>query len=70
VIVCVCHAVSDRAIRDAAAGGASLDDVARATRAGTSCGCCKETVKALLGTAAPCKPDAPCAGCPKARAAA
>ena len=70
MIVCVCHAVSDRTVRDAAARGATVQEVARATRAGTSCGCCVETLEAMLGAAGPCKPEAPCPGCPHARPAA
>jgi bacterioferritin-associated ferredoxin len=69
VIVCVCHAVSDRTLRDLAASR-SPDDVVKLTRAGTACGCCRDEVSRVLGEARPCRPDAPCAGCPHARATA
>jgi bacterioferritin-associated ferredoxin len=67
MIVCLCRNVSDRAIRAAVETGArSADEVARATCAGTSCGCCRPAVEAILRShAAPCR-EAPCAGCPRA----
>jgi bacterioferritin-associated ferredoxin len=67
VIVCLCHAVSDRTIRAARAEGAhTVEAIAAATGAGTGCGCCRGTIAKLL--AEPCRPAA-CAGCP-ARASA
>jgi bacterioferritin-associated ferredoxin len=68
MIVCVCRRVSDRAVLAAMAAGArSLADVARATGAGTSCGCCRGTIEALLAAVAPAPCSAsPCAGCPRA----
>ncbi len=71
MIVCVCRNVSDRAVAAAAERGAKdVQDVARATGAGTSCGCCHESIEAVLtqGQDAPCR-SAPCAGCPRARPA-
>ncbi len=68
MIVCVCQNVSDRAIAEAAQGGAKdLHEVARATGAGTSCGCCHQTIEAVLsnGQYGPCK-STPCEGCPRA----
>jgi len=71
MIVCVCQNVSDRAIAAAAEKGAKdVGDVTRATGAGTSCGCCHETIAEMLGQEqwAPCK-STPCAGCPRAASA-
>lgn len=49
MIVCQCKVVNDRAITDAVAAGAkTLAQLARATGAGTDCGCCVFAVKALL----------------------
>jgi bacterioferritin-associated ferredoxin len=69
VIVCLCHAVSDRTLRELASARPP-DEVVRLTRAGTACGCCREDVARLLSDASPCRPDAPCAGCPRAQASA
>jgi bacterioferritin-associated ferredoxin len=70
VIVCVCHNLSDGAIRaEVAAGARTADDVARATGAGTDCGCCRATVEALVQSHPPCS-SPPCAGCPRLAAAA
>ncbi len=64
MIVCLCRAVSDHAIRSAAAGR-TLDEVVRATGAGSDCGCCSEEVARIA--AGPCRAE-PCAGCPRAAA--
>ncbi len=66
MIVCMCHAVSERDLRELFAAGASLPDVARATGAGSSCGACRPAV-AELGSPAgegDCSSRAPCPGCP------
>jgi bacterioferritin-associated ferredoxin len=64
MIVCVCHAVSDGHMRQLVAGGASEHEIVRLTRAGTSCGCCVDAVKALMGAPRPaCGKDVPCPGC-------
>jgi bacterioferritin-associated ferredoxin len=71
MIVCVCQNVNDRAIAAAAESGAKdVHDVARATGAGTLCGCCHETIAEVLGREkwTPCK-STPCAGCPRAASA-
>ena len=67
MIVCLCHAVSDRALRDAVhAGAGSREEVVQATRAGTECGCCRaelsRVVEAALGS---CGHEVPCPGCPR-----
>jgi bacterioferritin-associated ferredoxin len=65
MIVCSCHAVSDQALRLAAAHAASAAEVAALTGAGTDCGCCREDVEAIVAESArPCRAD-PCPGCPK-----
>jgi bacterioferritin-associated ferredoxin len=49
LLVCHCHRVCDRAIRDCIDSGArSLDDIGRACGAGTACGGCTATIGALL----------------------
>jgi bacterioferritin-associated ferredoxin len=69
MIVCSCHAVSDRALRDAVAAGAHVDDIIATTRAGTDCGCCKEEIEAIVSERyGPCR-STPCAGCPRRAAA-
>ncbi len=69
MIVCLCHAVSDRTLRDLGAARPP-EEVVRLTRAGTACGCCQEEVARVLGEARPCRPGSPCAGCPHVRASA
>jgi bacterioferritin-associated ferredoxin len=65
VIVCVCHNLSEAAIRaQLEAGASTVDDVARATGATTDCGCCRPEVEALVG-ARPCA-SPPCPDCPRA----
>jgi bacterioferritin-associated ferredoxin len=62
VIVCVCKSISDRVVRAARAAGAlTAEAIAVVTGAGTSCGCCHDTIETML--AAPCKAE-PCLGCP------
>ncbi len=69
MIVCLCRNVSEARIRAAISAGArSADDVARATGAGTGCGCCRGTVDAIVRGSAPCAWP-PCPGCPNAAAA-
>jgi bacterioferritin-associated ferredoxin len=69
MIVCSCHAVSDQALRAAAAGGASRDEVMASTGAGTDCGCCRDEVESILAErSGPCRAD-PCPGCPRRAAA-
>jgi bacterioferritin-associated ferredoxin len=49
MILCVCAAVSDRAIRDVMDAGAStVGSVARITGAGTGCGACVCDIKRML----------------------
>lgn len=66
MIACVCHAVTDRTIRAAAAAGASAEDIRRATGAGATCGCCADFVQQVVEEEAGCHSGgAPCAGCPR-----
>jgi bacterioferritin-associated ferredoxin len=47
--VCICHAVTDHTIRDAAAGGVeTLDHLAAVTGAGSCCGSCRPLALAIL----------------------
>jgi bacterioferritin-associated ferredoxin len=47
--VCICAAVTDRQFRAAAAAGAAtLDDLAVTLGVGTGCGCCREHAQQLL----------------------
>jgi bacterioferritin-associated ferredoxin len=49
VIVCHCHAVSDRAIRACALKGAcSLEEIGDATGAGTCCGGCHSAIEEIV----------------------
>jgi bacterioferritin-associated ferredoxin len=49
MIVCHCHAVTDRAIRRCVREGAcSRAEVSRACRAGTRCGGCHPTIEGIL----------------------
>ncbi|WP_043834462.1 molybdopterin-dependent oxidoreductase [Muricoccus aerilatus] len=52
--LCVCHGVSQEAVRGAIRGGAcSLAAVGEATRAGTGCGSCRPEIAALLAAVEP-----------------
>jgi bacterioferritin-associated ferredoxin len=65
MIVCVCKGLSERAISAAIdAGAIDADAIASATGAGTDCGCCVETVEAMVSRLSPCCAT-PCAGCPR-----
>jgi bacterioferritin-associated ferredoxin len=49
VIVCHCEVATDRHVREAITCGAStVDDIGDACGAGTNCGSCRPTIKALL----------------------
>jgi bacterioferritin-associated ferredoxin len=63
MIVCLCRAVSDHAIRAASVAGQALEELVQATGAGSDCGDCSETVKRIAREARPCRSE-PCAGCP------
>jgi bacterioferritin-associated ferredoxin len=61
MIICVCKAVSDRAIRTAVKGGAgSLRDLTRDLGIGTCCGkCLPEAKSALAASLKACDPARP-----------
>ncbi len=62
MIVCLCKAVNDRAVRAARdAGAETVEAIGAATGAGTACGCCRGTIAAIL--AEPCR-AVPCPDCP------
>jgi bacterioferritin-associated ferredoxin len=67
MIVCSCHAVSERSIRDAAARGMGHAEVMALTRAGTDCGHCRESVEEIVSSSGrgPCRGDHACPGCPQ-----
>ena len=65
MIVCSCHAVSDRELRMAAEAGRSLGEIVRVTGATTDCGCCARVGRAYRDGRSPL-PGRPCAGCPNA----
>jgi len=68
VIVCVCHGVTDRSLAAAAAAGLSIEEVARATGAGASCGSCAEAVACMLRGPTGCRsPGHRCPGCERER---
>lgn len=49
MFVCVCHAVTDRMIREAASRGiATLDQLQCHTGAGATCGCCRSMALQIL----------------------
>jgi bacterioferritin-associated ferredoxin len=55
--VCVCNAITDHAIREAAAEGvASLDELARRTGCGDCCGSCTEVAAEILAEARHARP--------------
>jgi len=48
-MVCICHAVAEQMILEAARAGASnVDAIGEATRAGTNCGSCRPAIARLL----------------------
>jgi bacterioferritin-associated ferredoxin len=60
--VCVCHAVTDRAIREAARRGVgTLEQLAAETGVGTCCGSCRTLAVEILDDAR-CKPRPQFAG--------
>jgi bacterioferritin-associated ferredoxin len=51
MVACMCKGVTDGELRRAAAAGSSLDEVVRATGAGSDCGCCVETLQRFVAEA-------------------
>ncbi|MBN8726958.1 MAG: (2Fe-2S)-binding protein [Xanthomonadales bacterium] len=50
--VCICNAVTDRAIRQAAESGHSFVELSRATGCSDCCGNCEELAREIFDTAA------------------
>lgn len=49
MLICHCHAVNDRRIRDQARSGAqTVGHIGRATKAGTCCGGCVPAIREIL----------------------
>ena len=47
--VCLCQAVTDTEIREAASGGAcDIDGLSASLGVGACCGCCRETAQAII----------------------
>ena len=64
MIVCSCHAVSDTKLRELAHDGATVQDIARRTNAGTTCGCCVSQVREVVAAArGGCGKSPACPGC-------
>jgi bacterioferritin-associated ferredoxin len=51
MIVCLCRGVSDHDLRAAIRAGHTLEDVMRATGAGSDCGCCIGALKRIAAAA-------------------
>lgn len=52
MLVCHCHRVNDKAIREVAESGAqSVEDVGAACGAGTGCGGCRPAIEGLITSA-------------------
>jgi NAD(P)H-nitrite reductase large subunit len=61
VLVCHCHRICDRTIRESIREGArSIDEVGDACRAGTSCGGCRPAIAGLLQAQRAEEPSARC----------
>jgi bacterioferritin-associated ferredoxin len=53
--ICICHAVTDHAIRAAAqAGAASVNDLSFQLGVGTNCGCCRDAAQAVIDECRDC----------------
>lgn len=58
MFVCICHAVTSDEISAAIDGGAAtLAAVAKATRACTSCGICRDRIRSMIGDRGPTPPN-------------
>jgi bacterioferritin-associated ferredoxin len=50
MVVCLCHGITHREMREARKPGAMTpDEMARICRAGTGCGACREALLEILG---------------------
>ncbi len=59
--VCICHAVTDRAIRQAVREGAScIEDLSEELNVATRCGKCRQLAQSCLSEAQPCHTNNHC----------
>lgn len=56
MIVCVCRRVNDKAIAQAARGGASFDDIQLDMGVATQCGQCESSARAVWAQCRPLQP--------------
>jgi len=71
MIVCSCHAVSDRALREAVTAGLSHAEIIATSRAGTDCGHCRDDVAEIVtGSREAHGCGNGCPSCPRRSAAA
>lgn len=50
MLVCLCHGINDKKIREAVDAGAdSIRKVQKCTNAGQQCGACLEDIRAMIG---------------------
>ncbi len=69
--VCVCHPGPAAVVAEWARAGLSAEEVARRTRAGTSCGMCAAEVAAVVSRHRRCeRTGGPCTGCGQDRVGA
>jgi bacterioferritin-associated ferredoxin len=64
MLVCQCCDVTECELREASASGASLEDVLRATGAGSGCGVCRDDVFRILAGGRCGEPRTACHACP------
>lgn len=63
MIVCMCSAVPESVVVDAARSGLSVEAIASATGAGTDCGCCTKAIEGIVRGARRCgRTGGPCTG--------
>ncbi len=67
MIVCVCHAVPESAFTAGVQSGRTAAEVAHATKAGSSCGCCAQAVAALVEKLDRCRGGGSCGACTRHR---
>jgi bacterioferritin-associated ferredoxin len=68
MVLCICHAVTERELDAAIEGGAhTLAEIAERLGAGSDCGCCQNEIEQRLESlTGPCGRS--CTGCPRASA--
>ena len=49
MIICLCHGINDRQVRDVMQSGAkTLGEISKACRAGSDCGTCCTTIRSIM----------------------